>query len=534
MESADLRDELKCPICLNLFKDPANLKCGHNFCYDCILTALDAQEWSEVFSCPECREQHTERPMLMKNGKLSKIMTLLKTAYDEKVLCTYCDSPEPASKSCLLCEASFCAKHLSYHSKSPDHILTEPTKFRERKCSAHQETLKFFCSDDNTCICMSCWEAGDHKGHQVDLLNVASEKKKEKLRKCTVTLDSERQEIRRRIQNQNSHRSQEDKKSFAVTRSYTDLLLEIMQQLSGVEKGAQKEIRRQKQQIAQSISDLNGRLKKKEANLSRRIIEIQELCDIQDPLSVLKTAPTGDLMGPGTEDTADDVRNPADDVRNPADDVRNTACLKEGMIAQILESGLLTLTQSLKDLMTKRQFSVKEKSNIFFDLDTANFKLLISKDQKRATNAGICVNKPISPRRFNCSQVLSVQRFTSGTHYWEVDVSEAEEWMIGVASENMERKISGSMSLLGYNNKSWCLIQTTSKLHVQHRDISTKIDSAPSLKTVGVYLEYEAGRLSFYRTCDLVVHLHTFTTAFAEPLHAAFHVLPQTSIRIKT
>ncbi|XP_077306160.1 E3 ubiquitin-protein ligase TRIM11-like [Lithobates pipiens] len=521
MESADLRNELECSICLNLYKDPATLRCGHNFCQDCIVTALDAQEWSEFYSCPECREQYTERPMLSKNGKLSKIMALFKTAYEEEVLCTYCDSPVPASKACLSCEASFCAKHLSYHSKSADHILTKPTtSFGERKCSTHQETLKFYCSDDNTCICMSCWVAGDHKGHQVELLNEASEKKKEKLRKLTITLDSERQEIKRRIQDLDSHWRQKDKKTFAVTRSYTDLLIGIMQQLSGVEKGVLLEIRRQKQQISQSVSDLNGQLKQKEVNLSRRISQIKELCDIQDPLSVLKRPPTGDHISPGTEDTADDVKNPV--------------CLNEGLIAQILQSGLCNLMLSLKDLMTKKQFSMTEKSNISLDINTASVKLLISKDQKRATNAEICVYRPDSPQRFNCSQVLSVQRFTSGTHYWEVDVSEAEEWLIGVASECMERKISGSVSLLGCNHKSWSLSQTTSRLYVQHRDMVTKIDSTSLLKTVGIYLEYEAGRLSFYHICDLVVHLHTFTTTFTEPLHAAFHVLPQTSIRIKT
>ncbi|CAI9582682.1 unnamed protein product [Staurois parvus] len=48
-------------------------------------------------------------------------------------------------------------------------------------------------------------------------------------------------------------------------------------------------------------------------------------------------------------------------------------------------------------------------------------------------------------------------------------------------------------------------------------------DSYPSDR-VRIYLDYEAGWISFWAMCDLIRHLHTFTTTFSEPLYAAFGV----------
>ena len=52
----DLRKELSCSICLDFFKEPVILKCGHNYCRCCILTHWE--ETGDVYSgyqCPQCR-----------------------------------------------------------------------------------------------------------------------------------------------------------------------------------------------------------------------------------------------------------------------------------------------------------------------------------------------------------------------------------------------------------------------------------------------------------------------------------------------
>ncbi|OCT58411.1 E3 ubiquitin-protein ligase TRIM39 [Xenopus laevis] len=77
MAAADLRDELNCSICLSIYTDPVMLPCGHNFCQGCIGKALDTQEGSRSYSCPECREEYQERPALNRNRTLRNIAEII-------------------------------------------------------------------------------------------------------------------------------------------------------------------------------------------------------------------------------------------------------------------------------------------------------------------------------------------------------------------------------------------------------------------------------------------------------------------------
>ncbi|XP_077305696.1 E3 ubiquitin-protein ligase TRIM39-like [Lithobates pipiens] len=516
MATSSLREELSCSICLSLYKEPISLKCGHNFCQGCIVTVLDTQEKSAVYSCPECREQYTERPPLEKNRKLCNIVDNFRSAHpeDTEVSCTYCNPPVPATKSCLLCEASFCDMHLSNHSKSRHHILTEPTtSFDDRKCPIHEEILKYYCTEDSACICMSCWVAGDHKGHQVELLNVASEKKKEKLKDVTEKLTNERQETEKSIQNLENHRTGEKRKAADVTRRVTELFRDIRRHLDDVEKKVLTEVSRQEEKISQSVCDMIRKLETQKDELSRKINDMEAVCDITDPLTVLKK----EMI--------------SDDIITRSDDLRDAGCLDEGMISQMLHRGLLHFTDSLIDLKIKRQFSIMEKSDILLDVKTASNRTFISKNLKSASGSNKPENKPDDPERFTVRQVLSRQSFSSGRHYWEVDVSGAKEWLVGVAAQSIERKSDGIESFIGYNDKSWGLTHRTC-LQARHKDTVNKINSNSSLKSVGIYLDYDEGRLSFYQLYDPIRHLHTFTTTFTEPLHAAFYVFENSIIRI--
>lgn len=51
----DVRKELTCAICLDFFKDPVILKCGHNFCRFCICMHWDENGGDYGYQCPQCR-----------------------------------------------------------------------------------------------------------------------------------------------------------------------------------------------------------------------------------------------------------------------------------------------------------------------------------------------------------------------------------------------------------------------------------------------------------------------------------------------
>ncbi|XP_068129811.1 uncharacterized protein [Hyperolius riggenbachi] len=165
MASADPREEfLYCSICLEIFTDPVTLPCGDNFCGDCIDNVMNTQEESGGYSCPKCGEMFLGQPKLKKNVVLCKIVDGFLSAYSEhedyEVFCTYCiDSSVPAVKYCALCDASLCDKHMEVHSKSPEHVLSDPTTFAElEECDTYDEY--YDCSGEDGCTCESCsWDA---------------------------------------------------------------------------------------------------------------------------------------------------------------------------------------------------------------------------------------------------------------------------------------------------------------------------------------------------------------------------------------
>ncbi|XP_063785280.1 E3 ubiquitin/ISG15 ligase TRIM25-like [Pseudophryne corroboree] len=508
MASADLRRELDCSICLSIYTDPVTLRCGHNFCRVCIDRVLDTQEASGAYTCPYCRAECQERPALIQNIPLCNIVgSFLSTWPDQEetgIFCTYCvDSPVPAAKSCLLCEASLCDKHLRVHSKSAKHVLCDPTTaLGNRKCSVHKKVLEYYCTEDAACICVYC-SAGEHRGYLVESLHEASEKKKEKLRDVLQKLNTKREETEKRVQSLQERRREDQGKAPGITERVTALFRDIRRQLEDLEKRVLSEISRQEQRVSLSVSDLIQQLEIKKDELSWKMRHIEELCNMSDPVTILQEPDTGDLCD--TEETE------THDIQ-----VRGAGDLDVGLIS----GTLLTLSDIIRDINTG--VYVQEATDMLLNVTTASNDIHLSGDWKTASRSRINQNRPVTPERFQLAQVISTRVFSSGRHYWEVDVSKSEWWRVGMCYPSMGRR--GDQSYIGENNKSWCLRRYNNQYSVRHDSTEIQLPDNIPCDRMRVYLDYEAGQMSFYSLCDPIRHLHTYTATFTEPLHAALCV----------
>ncbi|XP_072001329.1 E3 ubiquitin-protein ligase TRIM39-like isoform X2 [Engystomops pustulosus] len=517
MASADLREELDCSICLTTYTDPVMLRCGHNFCRVCIDQHLNRQDGSGGYSCPECREEFQERPALMRNftlrKKMENLLTTQPTPRETGIFCTYCvDSPVPAVRSCLMCEASLCDKHLKVHSKSPEHVLSDPsTSLENRKCSVHKEVLKYYCTKENICICVSCGITGEHNGHNMESLDEASKKKKKKLRNVLQKLMTKRKETEERVQSVEKRWRKAQEKASGEAERVTALFIDLRRRLDDLEKRVLSDISRQEKEKSLSLSALIQKLEIQKDELSRKMRHIEELCNMTDPLTVLQEPDTGDLCDP-EEGGGDEDTGGHDNQRHDVDDLDVT----------VISDTLHTLCDIISGI--RSGIYVEGPGDILLDVNTAHNNLHISDDLKTATWTQEKQNRPETAERFQYyPQVMNSRRFTSGRHYWDVEGRRSGRWMVGMCYPSIDR--TGDQSGIGYNNKSWCLRRyNNDKYYVTHDSNEIQLPDNISSDRVRICLDYEAGELSFYELCDPIRHLHTFTTTFTEPLHAALCV----------
>ncbi|XP_073403391.1 E3 ubiquitin/ISG15 ligase TRIM25-like [Dendrobates tinctorius] len=522
MASAELREELNCSICLSLYTDPVSLRCGHNFCRSCIVSVLDAQEAAGGYSCPDCRAEYPERPAPEKNRKLRNIVEHFSSTQPDmeetRIFCTYCTkSPVPAIRTCLQCEASFCEEHLSRHSKSPEHMLVDPTDtLEERKCSHHKKALEYYCPQDAACLCVSCCLVGEHRGHQVELLDEASEKKKKELRKYLDELNPQKVEIQTRVQNLQDHKENIQEKASDKRKNISKIFMDIKEQLEMAEKKVLSEVSRQEEKIMSQISDLIKKLEIQEDELSRKMRHVEEMCGVTDPIRLLQEGDITVCSHGGDEDTGGD-----------GGEVSSEEDLDEVMIS-------LTLHRSMRDIVTNVTSELGvHVPDILLDVDTAERYVKISGDLKTATKLENEQNRRKSPGRFvDYPQVLSRCGLSSGQHYWEVEWDQIGDCSIGLSYPSIEKE--GDKSAIDSNDKSWCLDVNNEEYNVWHNSVVLTLSVKPTCPTLGVFLDYEAGRLSFYELCDPIRHLHTFTASFTEPLHVVFWVYDGASVTIRS
>lgn len=157
-------EELLCPICLNVFEEPIQLPCKHNFCKNCITEAW-AKDNSAV-RCPECNHDYDPKPTLEKNFKLANIVKRFNALNAEKVPtvlhCVLCrrGPPLPVRKVCLRCKEPCCHSHIQTHLQqpcaAPGHLLVDVEELSAWTCPSHEEYRLLHCEEEQVSLCPFC------------------------------------------------------------------------------------------------------------------------------------------------------------------------------------------------------------------------------------------------------------------------------------------------------------------------------------------------------------------------------------------
>ncbi|XP_030269115.1 uncharacterized protein LOC115579675 [Sparus aurata] len=534
------RETFSCPICLDLLKDPVATPCGHSYCKNCIKDHWDTEDEKRIYSCPQCRKSFTPRPELLKNTMLAALVELKKTvlqaapadlryAGPEDVACDVCTGRKlRAAKSCLVCLASYCEKHLQPHYESAPlkkHKLVEPSeKLQENICSRHDEVMKMFCRTDQQCICYLC-SVDEHKGH--DTVSAAAERT-ERQRE----LEGSRPNIQQRIQDREEDvkllqqeveaiNGSADKAVEHSEKIFTQLIRLMEERRSDVKQ----QVRSQQETEVSRVKELQEKLEQEITELKRKDAELKKLSHTEDHNQFLHNYPSLSALSESTHSSSikirplkyfEDVTAAVSELRDKLQDV-----LRQKQTNVSLTETEVDVSLPQPEPRTRTDF-LRYSREITLDPNTAHRWLLLSEGNRKATDTRQHQSYSSHPDRFTYwGQVLSRESLT-GRCYWEVKRTGAGV-SVAVAYKNISRAGKKDECLFGQNDKSWGLDCDTNSYNFYYNKVSTPI-SGPRSSRVGVYLDHSAGILSFYRVSGTMTLLHRVQTTFTQPLYAGLHV----------
>ncbi|XP_035647057.1 E3 ubiquitin/ISG15 ligase TRIM25-like isoform X3 [Oncorhynchus keta] len=300
---AEATDLISCSICLDLLKDPVAIPCGHNYCMDCIKGCWDQDDLKGVYSCPQCRQTFTPRPVLNGNPLLTEFVENLKKTGIQAVppaLCfggpgdVECDvctlKKLKAVKSCLVCLASYCETHLQHHYESPafkkHKLVRASTQLQEKICSHHDKLLEVYCRTDQQCICYQC-EIEKHKGH--DTVSPAVERI-ERLKQLNE--NQARQRIQEReVKIQEVRQAVKSLKCSAQTavEESERIFTELVHSIDKTRSEMTELIRAQEKAEVSRAEGLLKQLEQDVAELKRREAELEQLSHTEDHIHFLQS-----------------------------------------------------------------------------------------------------------------------------------------------------------------------------------------------------------------------------------------------------
>nr|XP_006001226.1 PREDICTED: zinc-binding protein A33-like [Latimeria chalumnae] len=343
-------------------------------------------------------------------------------------------------------------------------------------CERHEEKLKLFCEDDQQAICVVCGVSRDHKGHKMTPLHEAAQYFKEKLEEAKQQFDQQRASLKT-LETQQQKKISDVKETAAALKAHIISEYEVLQRFLAEEQRA-------------LLAELRAEEEKLVAEMERNLEEIAKECS--------------------------SLQRSVKDFGNwPSEDDSITLLMEMKKINERVSSGFKVCGVLSGDLNVGKfrgplQYAAWKRMRavvtpaptpLTFDPESANPYLALSDDLRSARYSYAPQELPENPERFDfCACVLAAEGFSTGRHYWEVDVGDRPDWDLGITAASADRD---SWVILTPENGYWTFG------HVSHRQ-------------VGILLDYEAGQLSFY-SADTLAHLHTFAATFSEKVYPFFY-----------
>ena len=195
----NLREEVSCSVCSDLFTEPKHLSCLHSFCLKCLNRWYETCGGGQAIKCPKC--QTLSR--VPASGDLKDLPTsfylnglidvlAIKECKKTQVTCGNCDKKCSEASYCFQCCIFYCEHCLICHNTMRDkkkHRVLAVKEFQSKDyedvlkrpvfCSKerHQkEEIKYYCIECEMALCQTCVTL-NHGGHDLRLIEEEAENK---------------------------------------------------------------------------------------------------------------------------------------------------------------------------------------------------------------------------------------------------------------------------------------------------------------------------------------------------------------------
>ncbi|XP_069559075.1 E3 ubiquitin-protein ligase TRIM39-like [Brachyistius frenatus] len=457
-----LEEELSCPVCCEIFRDPVVLKCSHSFCRACL-----QQFWNKKRARREC-------PICRRKCSLSEptVSLALKNVSDTFL-------KEQGRRAAATGTAA-----------GGDETREEAGKV-EVKCTTHEEVLKLFCLDDFEVLCCVCHTSKKHQGHRVCPLDEAVPDLKAELKEELSPLKTN---LRRLYE----AKQECDDTTVHIKNQTRATEKQIREQFEQLREFLQREEEARLAVLQQEDEDKRELVKKKSESITRDILTFSHaVIAIENEL-----ASSDALFLQNYANTKKRAQLPQKDPVKVSGALVNVA----------------KHVSSLKYHVWEKMAELVQYTSITLDPNTAYSWLSLSSDLTSVANGGSLQQLPDNPERFgHFVFVLGSEGFTSGRHAWEVEVGDKVDWMLGVVKESIDRKghISGCPE-----GGFWMISHYEGEYAAMTRP-STPLHLEGELTRVRVQLDYDSGEVTFSSSGSMKP-IYTFTDFFTEKMYPFF------------
>ncbi|XP_062903863.1 uncharacterized protein LOC134346424 [Mobula hypostoma] len=445
------------------------------------------ESWSEEAICPICLDFFTDPVSLECGHNFCRSCITLCWESAKINTCPECREVFADGKlrpSRVLARLAEKARKLNLNPKEKESKL---------HCEEHGEELKLFCETDRTLICVICAASQEHREHRFLTIKEGFEIYKDRVKWFLDSLTKKKSDFEKIEQQQKEKISRVREQSRSLQSHIISQFAELRQILTEKEQHALRHLREEEERILNPMEKNLQEIQENLNSIQEEISKLQEQMDQQENVIFLMEKVL--------------------QKRRIKDDVQELSVTDEVFSAAKFDHPYLLNTALRETLDAVNQDSVT------LDVETVNPELELTADRKSMRLTETRRDLPDTGKRFRVwGCVLGLEGFTSGRHYWEVEVAGNRYWSLGVAAESVDR--GGGVGLRPETG-FWIISRIDDVICVPTSPES-HLPAGPIPGRVGVYLSYESGTVSFYNA-KTKSHLHTFTgNKFVEKVYPFF------------